>query len=179
MLFFADASFFIQLYIYQLIMQSVGMPRKQEGGDPEEKTKSLLTESQARVLQLRSQGLTQQEVAELMGTTRVNISKLEGRAHKNIMMARRTIHDWMKVKAPVSLCVPAGTDVLDVPTMVFRAANLVDVHLPVNCIDLLVQFKTKAPFLFKRQVLPRDVDIFITREGQVLLIDEKNESSGR
>lgn len=122
------------------------MPKKQKARDPEEEIESLLTENQVHVLKLRSQGRTQKEVAELMGTTRANVSKLERRAHKNIMMARRTINDWMKVKAPISLRIPAGTDVLVVPAMVFKAADLEGIHLPVNSIDLLVQFKTKAPF---------------------------------
>src|SRR5271157_2011274 len=99
------------------------MPRKQEDGDPKEAIKSFLTKRQAQALRLRSQGHSQQEVAELLGTTRANISKLERRAHQNIMMARRTIHAWIKVQAPISSFVPAGTDVLSVPAMVFRAAD--------------------------------------------------------
>ncbi|MDD1762625.1 MAG: Tfx family DNA-binding protein [Methanothrix sp.] len=155
------------------------MPRKQKSKDPEEENKSLLTESQVQVLKLRSQGRTQQEVADLMGTTRANVSKLERRGHKNIMMARQTIQDWMKVKAPVSMRIPAGTDVLSVPAMVFRAADLEGIHLPVNSIDVLVQLKTEAPFLFKKQVLPIDVDIFVSREGHILIIDEKGEHHGQ
>lgn len=92
-------------------------------------------------------------------------------------MAERTIHDWMKIQAPISLSIPKGTDILHVPGMVFKAADLKGIHLPVNAIDLLVQLKTEAPFLFKREALPNDVEIFITIEGQILLIDEKTRSS--
>ncbi|OPY51998.1 MAG: DNA-binding protein Tfx [Methanosaeta sp. PtaU1.Bin060] len=152
------------------------MPRKLEAGKPD-KIESYLTKRQVQVLQLRSQGRSQQEVAELMGTTRANISKLERRAHQNIKMAERTIHDWMKIQAPISLSIPKGTDILHVPGMVFKAADLKGIHLPVNAIDLLVQLKTEAPFLFKREALPNDVEIFITIEGQILLIDEKTRSS--
>ena len=155
------------------------MPKKQKARDPEEEIESLLTENQVRVLKLRSQGCTQKEVAELMGKTPANVSKLERRAHKNIMIASQTIHDWMKVQAPISLRIPAGTDVLGVPAMVFRAADLEGIHLPVNSIDLLVQFKTKAPFLFKKQFLPKDVNISVSRRGQVSIVDEKGEHYGQ
>lgn len=108
----------------------------------------------------------------MIGTTRANISKLERRAHQNIKAARKTIHDWMKIQAPIITQIPAGTDVLRVPDMIFKEADLMGIHLLANSIDLIVRLKAKAPFLFMRQNLPKDVVIFITREGQILLIDE-------
>ena len=108
----------------------------------------------------------------MMGATRANISKLERRAHQNIIASRKTIHDWMKIQAPIMSQIPVGTDVLRVPDMIFREADQVGIHLPANSIDLIVRLKDKAPFLFERQNLPRDVVIFISREGQILLIDE-------
>ncbi len=146
---------------------------KQKDGDPTQEMNSFLTKRQAQILRLRSQRHSQQEVAEFLGTTRANISKLERRAHQNIMMARRTIHDWIKIQAPIIAFIPAGTEVLNVPAKIFRAADLEGMHLPVNCIDLVLQLKTMAPSLFNRQNLPRDVDIFITCEGQILLIEDR------
>jgi hypothetical protein len=148
------------------------MPGKDDVTELKEEIKSFLTDRQVQVLRLRLQDFSQQEVAKMMGTTRANISKLEQRAHQNIIASRRTIHDWMKVQTPIVSQIPAGTDVLRVPDMIFREADLVGIHLPANSLDLIVRLKAKAPFLFKRQRLPRDVVIFITREGQILLIDE-------
>ncbi|MFZ2472521.1 MAG: Tfx family DNA-binding protein [Methanothrix sp.] len=148
------------------------MPGKDDVTELKEEIKSFLTDRQVQVLRLRLQDFSQQEVAKMMCTTRANISKLEQRAHQNIIASRRTIHDWMKVQAPIVSQIPAGTDVLRVPDMIFREADLVGIHLPANSLDLIVRLKAKAPFLFKRQRLPRDVVIFITREGQILMIDE-------
>ena len=148
------------------------MPGKDDVKKLTEETKSFLTKRQVQVLLLRFQGFSQQEVAKMMGTTRANISKLERRAHQNIIASRKTIHDWMKIQAPIMSQIPVGTDVLRVPDMIFREADQVGIHLPANSIDLIVRLKDKAPFLFERQNLPRDVVIFISREGQILLIDE-------
>ena len=148
------------------------MPAKEEAKDHTVETKSFLTDRQMQVLRLRAQGFSQQDVAKMVGTTRANISKLERRAHQNIIAARRTIHDWMKIQAPIITQIPAGTDVLMVPDMIFKEADLMGIHLPANSIDLIVRLKAKAPFLFMRPNLPKDVVVFITREGQILLIDE-------
>jgi len=148
------------------------MSEKQPEDEIEGKIGSLLTERQARVLQLRFQGLSQQDVADLMGTTRSNISILEKRAHQNIERAKCTIQHWTMIQAPVSLRVPAGTDVFDLPSMAFAAADQQGIQLPVTSMDMVVQMKTKAPQLFKKRALPRDVEIFITRDGEVLVSDE-------
>jgi Tfx family DNA-binding protein len=132
---------------------------------------SFLTRRQIEVLRLRCQGRTQQEIAEIMDTTRPNVTKLERRAYQNIMMARRTIRYWMKIQAPISLTICKDTDVLHIPAMIFEAADIKGIHLPVNSIDLIVQLKAKAPFLFNRETLPNDVTIFVSRDGQLLLID--------
>jgi hypothetical protein len=155
------------------------MPKKTEERDSEEAAKSFLTKRQAQVLQFRLQGLTQQEVANLLGTTRANVCKMERRAHQNVMMARVTLRKWMKIQAPIVIFVPAGTDVLRVPSIIFKAADAEGIHLPVNSIDIIVQLKIKAPFLFRAQAvldekhaLSAGVEIFVDREGQILLIDE-------
>lgn len=160
------------------------MPRKQEERGSEEEDKSSLTKRQVQVLQFRLQGRTQQEVADLLGTTRANVCKIERRAHQNVMMARRTLREWMKIQAPISVFVPAGTDVLRVPSMIFKAADVDGIHLPVNSIDIIVQLKIKAPFLFRAQAvldekhaLPTGVELFVDCEGQILLIEEMAEPS--
>lgn len=139
---------------------------------PISESDSFLTRRQIEVLRLRCQGRTQQEIAEIMDTTRPNITKLERRAYQNIMMARRTIRYWKKIQSPVSLTIRKDTDVLHIPAMVFEAADLKGIHLPVNSIDLIVQLKSKAPFLFNRETLPNDVTIFVSRDGQLMLIDD-------
>ena len=155
------------------------MPRNQEETGSAKEAKSFLTKRQVQVLQFRLQGLTQQEIADLLGTTRANICKMERRAHQNVMMARRTLREWMKIQAPIVVSVPAGTDVLRVPSMIFKAADVEGIHLPVNAIDIIVQLRIQASFLFRKQAvldekhpLPTEVEIFINHEGQILLIDE-------
>jgi HTH-type transcriptional regulator, fmd operon transcriptional regulator len=124
------------------------------------------------MLQLRFEGLSQQEVANPKCTISSNISILEKRAHQNIERAKITIQHWMMIQAPVSLRAPAGTDVFDLPAMAFAAADKQGIQLPVTSMDMVVQLKTKAPQLFKKRALPRDVEIFITRDGEVLVSDE-------
>jgi hypothetical protein len=135
----------------------------------EESQGSLLTERQLKVLKLRLQGLSQAEVAEMLGTTRSNISILEKRAHQNIARAERTLQQWMMIRAPISLQVKAGIDVFDLPGKIFEAADKRSLRLPVTSMDIIVQLRRKAPRIFKKRVLERDAQIFVTEDGEILV----------
>ncbi|MBR5142732.1 MAG: Tfx family DNA-binding protein, partial [Methanocorpusculum sp.] len=52
---------------------------------------SLLTDRQKLVLQYRRAGKTQQEVADILQTSRSNISTIEKAAHENIRMAKEAL----------------------------------------------------------------------------------------
>jgi Tfx family DNA-binding protein len=148
-----------------------GILESQEDGELQEGHDSLLTDRQLEVLILRQQGLSQAEVAERFGTTRSNISILERRAHDNIERAKRTLQQWMMIRAPISLKIREGTDVFDLPKMIFEAADKKSLQLPTTSLDIIVQLRRKAPQLFRRRAVMKDVEIFITEEGEILIQD--------
>jgi len=146
-----------------------GISESQEDGELQENHDSLLTDRQLDVLILRQQGLSQADVAERFGTTRSNISILERRAHDNIERAKRTLQQWMMIRAPISLKVREGTDVFDLPKMIFEAADKKSLQLPTTSLDIIVQLRRKAPQLFRRRAVMKDVEIFVTEEGEILI----------
>jgi len=141
----------------------------EHGAEEEESAASFLTERQIRVLQMRQAGMSQQQIADLMGTTRSNVSILERRAHQNIARAERTLLQWTMLRAPISIKAKAGTDVFDLPRAIFAAADELGIRLPVTSLDIVVQLKRRAPRLFKRRALEREVLISVTEEGEVMV----------
>jgi len=142
-------------------------------GEDEEGNKgtnpSLLTNRQVSVLRLRRKGMSQQEVAEHLGTTRSNVSILEKRALQNVARARATLKEWTMVQAPVSLTVPAGTDLFDVPYLVFSEADKAGIKLGIGSVDIVVQIKNKAPEALKKRVIRRDLEVSVTEDGLFLV----------
>jgi Tfx family DNA-binding protein len=149
--------------------------------EDEEFLDSFLTERQIEVLQMRLAGLSQQEIAEKMGTTRSNISILEKRAHQNISRAERTLQQWMALRAPIFLLARAGTDVFELPKEIFAVADKKHMRLPITSLDIVVQLRRKAPRLFRKRALEKDARIFVTEQGEVLVegVDEANAPSSR
>jgi Tfx family DNA-binding protein len=137
--------------------------------EDEDNLDSFLTKRQVEVLQMRLAGLSQQEIAEKLGTTRSNISILEKRAYQNISRAEKTMQQWLMLRAPISLLAKAGTDVFALPREIFAAADEKHMRLPITSLDIVVQLRRKAPRLFRKRALSRDARIFVTEEGEVLV----------
>lgn len=133
---------------------------------------SLLTSRQVSVLRLRRKGMSQQEVADLLGTTRSNVSILEKRALQNVVRARATLKEWTMIQAPISLTVPAGTDVFDVPALVFSEADEAGIKLGIGSVDIVVQIKNKAPAALKKRMILQDLEVAVTEDGLVLVQEE-------
>jgi Tfx family DNA-binding protein len=158
----------LRMMMPETVEVEVEVEDRSKSGD-EESLDSFLTERQIEVLQMRLCGRSQQEVAEILGTTRSNISILEKRAHQNIARAERTLQQWMMLRAPISLLAGAGTDVFELPKMIFAAADEKQMRLPITSLDIVVQLRRIAPRLFKKRALERDARIFVTEEGEVLV----------
>lgn len=137
--------------------------------DEGEHAGTFLTERQIKVLLLRHKGCSQQEVADILGTTRPNISILEKRANQNIERARNTLQRWMTIQAPISLIVPKGTDVFDIPAMIFAAADEKSIQLPVTSLDIIDLLRKEAPQLFKKRALLQDIEIHATENGELII----------
>jgi len=130
---------------------------------------SLLTDRQAAVLRLRKKGLSQQEVADILGTTRSNVSILEKRALHNVSRARATLRDWTMIQAPVSLKIPAGTDLFEVPALVFSEADRSGIKLDIGSVDIVFQIRRKVPEALKKRVTIRDLVVAVTEDGLLLV----------
>lgn len=135
----------------------------------------FLTERQIQVLRLRRRGLSQEEVAEILGTTRSNVSILERRAMQNIDRALETLKQWKMIQAPVAVRIPEGTDLFALPGIIFREADARGLKLPVNSIDILAKLKEIAPHLTRRRLIERSFDIYVTEDGEIC-VEEVNEN---
>ena len=143
---------------------------KSQSGD-DEALSSFLTQRQIEVLKMRLCGLSQQEAADRLGTTRSNISILEKRARQNIARAEKTLQQWMMLRAPISIKALAGTDVFDLPGMIFAAADEKGIKLPITSLDIIEQLRHRSPRAFKKRTLKTDAQIYVTEEGEVLVED--------
>jgi Tfx family DNA-binding protein len=125
----------------------------------------LLTERQLEVLKLRAQGLTQEEVAKRLNTTRENVSILEKRAYQNIKLARETLTALKSFGIAVSVIIKPGTHLVDVPRIVLNKADEANIKVKANFTRIYDEIRFKASDKVKRTRVIRPITVKILPNG--------------
>jgi Tfx family DNA-binding protein len=105
----------------------------------------FLTEKQCQVLTLRSKGYTQIEIAKELGTSRANVSMLEGRARKQVENARETLRVFNLSQTQRVVAIEPGTRLQKVPMIVLLEADKFQTHLQSNMVEILRMIKKRKP----------------------------------
>lgn len=134
---------------------------------PGKKKKSfgLLTERQLEVLKLRQLGLSYQEIAEKLGTTRENVYILEKRGLKNIEIARATLEVAKHQGILCEIKLKAGTRLIEVPRIIVDEADKRNVKLRANFTRIYDEIRYKVPNAIKGTKLAKDVSVYIMLDG--------------
>jgi Tfx family DNA-binding protein len=104
----------------------------------------FLTKRQIEVLKLRMKGLTQEQVADILKTSRENVANLENRAYVNITRARITLKILEELNPEKEVVVLAGTPITDVPRIVLDRADMLGIKIAFGAETIYRLVKKKA-----------------------------------
>ncbi len=127
--------------------------------------KSFLTEHQIKILRLRAKGLKQSEIAEMLGTSRANVSILERRALEKIEKAKNTLLLWEQINSKISLDVKAGEDIFTVPERLFRKADELGIKVPYSTAEIVAFLVERAPV--EDRLAKRDFTLFLDAKDRL------------
>lgn len=134
------------------------------GFDPDE---SVLTRRQAEVLALRERGASQAAIAELLGTSRANVSNVEASARSNVEKARETVAFDRALRAPVQVAIETGTDLYDVPSRVYDACDEADVKVSHAAPELMKIVSDQAGRAVSGREVKEALLVGVTTSGDV------------
>ncbi|MHC1567438.1 MAG: Tfx family DNA-binding protein [Candidatus Syntropharchaeia archaeon] len=129
--------------------------------------KSFLTEEQIEVLRLRELGLTQREIAERLGTTRENVSIIEKRGRTNIERCRETLREWDRIRAPIVVRIEKGTDVFDIPDLIFREADRNGIKVRSNKLEIIASIQNERGEMVRNRLLRGDLEVLVMKDGRI------------
>ncbi|MCL7474974.1 MAG: Tfx family DNA-binding protein [Methanosarcinales archaeon] len=128
-----------------------------------------LTDRQIEVLKMRAGGITQSQVAQQLGTTKANISIIEAQARNNITRAKNTVELIKIINAPIWIKVVPGTDIYEIPGMIFNEADIHNIWIPKGGPSLLSLIEEKAQNKLRERRVLHAIEIGITNEGDILV----------
>ncbi|MFB6133933.1 MAG: Tfx family DNA-binding protein [Halanaeroarchaeum sp.] len=134
------------------------------GFDPDT---NVLTRRQAEVLALRERDVPQADIAEELGTSRANVSKVESSARDNVERARETIAFAETLQAPVQIEVEPGTDLYEVPDAVYEACDRNGVKVPYSAPEVMKLVSENAGDAIAGREIKSPVLVGITSDGSM------------
>ena len=133
----------------------------------EDEKDMLLTPRQIEVLKMKRKGMSQADIARMMKTTRGNISTIESTAMKNIEKAQKTVKFYHAIEAPIWITVPPGTDLYDIPPLLFKEADRKKIKIAVDSATIIVKLKTVSPEKIHRRVTVDEIEVSVDKNGNI------------
>ncbi|MEM1619369.1 MAG: Tfx family DNA-binding protein [Fervidicoccaceae archaeon] len=129
--------------------------------------RGFLTERQIEVLRLRLRGLTQEKVAEALGTSRENVSVIEKRAREKLRLALETLEIFLELSSTAVVELEEGVGVEEAALSVFRAADEVGVKLKETFTEVVEALRRASAS--KGASLGRRLRVYVRRDGFVVV----------
>lgn len=136
-----------------------------DGPDVDE---TFLTDRQAEVLALRHRGLTQQDIADSIGTSVSNVSAIDQAARRNIDKAGRTLELAAVLRSADRFRIEAGTDLREVIDRVYEQADAADLKINYTEPELSRHLQDRFGDRLEGRALTVPVEIGLTAEGDVV-----------
>jgi len=140
------------------------------GFDPDA---GVLTRRQAEVLALRERGISQAAVADRLGTSRANVSSVEASARRNVSKAHETVAFAEALAAPVRVPLESGSDIYDVPDMVYSACDEAGVKVSHPAAELMKHVREAAEDAVQSGTVTEPLLVGVTRDGDVYVRRER------
>lgn len=127
----------------------------------------LLTDRQKEVLRYRKAGLTQQEIAEMINTSKANVCTIEKSAYENVKRARETIEFIQTLDAQRLCCIERGTDLIQAAEFIFNEAGKMNIKVIYNTLEVCDRIKEQVPDSYRDRKLRAEVGVYIKENGDL------------
>ena len=116
---------------------------------------------------MREQGLTQEAIADLLGTSRANVASVESSARANVAKSRETVAFAEALAAPIRIEIEPGTDLYEIPDRVFAVCDDAGMKVNHTAPDLMKMVNDAGIDAVQGREVRRPLVVTVTDEGTV------------
>jgi len=127
---------------------------------------TLLTPTQAKVLELRNQGKTSEEIAGILGLSKTTVYTAYKTAIKTIERARNTLRLYVELLGKITIEIPEKTPVEELLSTILREADIHGVKIAERSSNILLKIIRKTKCIDLEQALTKcKIRIHINKNG--------------
>jgi len=141
--------------------------RRAAKGDYKKSRSGLLTEEQLKVLSYRLDGVKQEDIAGILGTTRQNVSLIERRARNNVEKAEATLKAHRRLMTAATVELTSGTHLVDVPRMLVDAADKAGVKITIDFTLVYKELRDEARDYINGPRITKPINLHILKDGKI------------
>ena len=127
----------------------------------------LLTDRQKEVLRYRKAGLTQQQIADIINTSKANVCTIEKSAMENITRARETIEFFHSLDSKHLCTVGRGQDLLESVQQIFDEAEKIGIKVKYDTVQLMNRIRDDVPEKNRSRFVRNPIEVYIKDDGDL------------
>ncbi|NLV25951.1 MAG: Tfx family DNA-binding protein [Methanomicrobiales archaeon] len=127
----------------------------------------LLTDRQKEVLRYRRSGLTQQQIADIIHTSKANICTIEKSAMENVKRARETLDFFYSLDARHLCTIDKGSDLLVAVNKIFEEAESAGIKVRYDSIQLMNRIRDEIPEKNKSRLIREKIEVYLKDDGDL------------
>lgn len=121
------------------------------------------------VLKYRAKGMSLAEIADILGTTRQNVSAILRAALKKLELAEETVKFYRTLSARLIVKAEKGEDLDDVIGRVYSKADELKIHVKYDGPSLAVRLRALSEGKIVARKVLAPLEIGVTKEGDVFV----------
>ena len=125
----------------------------------------LMTDRQKEVLRYRKAGMTQQQIAEIINTSKANVCTIEKSAMENITRARETLEFFHSLDSKHLCTVGKGQDLLESVQFIFDEAEKVGIKVKYDTVQLMNRIRDEVPEKNRPRFVRNPIEVYIKDDG--------------
>ncbi len=127
----------------------------------------VLTDRQREVLRYRKAGLTQQQIADIIKTSKANICTIEKSAMENVRRARETLDFFYSLDARHICTIEKGSDLLEASKKIYSEAEKIGIKVRYDNIQLMNRIREEIPEKNKSRFVREKIEVYLKNDGDL------------
>ncbi len=127
----------------------------------------LLTDRQKEVLRYRKAGMTQQQIADIIHTSKANVCTVEKSAMENVSRARETLEFLYSLDARHLCTLEKGTDLFIAVRSIFSEAEKFGIKVKYDSVQLMNRIRDEIPEKNKSRLIRNGIEVYIKDDGEL------------
>ncbi|MFH0966465.1 MAG: Tfx family DNA-binding protein [Methanobacteriota archaeon] len=127
----------------------------------------LMTDRQKEVMRYRKAGMTQQQIADIINTSKANVCTIEKSAMENITRARETLEFFHSLDSKHLCTIEKGQDLLESVQFIFDEAEKIGIKVKYDTVQLIYRIRDEVPEKNRSRYVRNPIEVYIKDDGDL------------